>query len=389
MPSSAVKPQASPPRIIEKTALDDLIQALQREGYQVIGPVVEQEAIVYRPVTQLKDLALGWIDVQEAGSYRLERDEAQRFFAFTVGPQSWKAYLFPPREEIWKARRENGRVLMEEPEAPPRLAFLGVRACELAAIHVQDRIFLQGPYVQPRYARRREAVFIIAVQCTRAGNTCFCVSMGTGPHVREGYDLALTELEDTFLVHIGSEKGAALMVEIPHREATQEEVAEAMRRVDAAAASMGRTMDTTELPELMRQSLESPHWEEVGKRCLACANCTLVCPTCFCFTLEDVTDLTGQEAVRVRLWDSCFNQEFTYTAGRPIRVSIASRYRQWLTHKLGWWVDQFGVLGCVGCGRCITWCPVGIDLTVEVQALRHLQEGRPASGSPTSEEVQP
>ncbi len=388
MPFSAVDPKSPSALLMEKPALENLIQALRGKGYQVIGPVVEQEAIVYRPITQLNDLAIGWKDVQEAGTYRLEHDEAQRYFAFTVGPQSWKAFLFPPQEMLWKARRENGQVVMEEPDPSPRLAFLGVRACELAAIHVQDRIFLQGPYVQPSYARRREDVFIIAVQCTRAGNTCFCASMGTGPHVQEGYDLALTELEDAFLVHVGSEKGEALMSEVPHREASSEEVAQAMRLVDATAASMGRVMDIADLPELMRESLESPHWEKVGERCLACANCTLVCPTCFCFTLEDVTDLTGQETVRFRLWDSCFNQEFTYTAGRPIRVSIASRYRQWLTHKLGWWVDQFGVLGCVGCGRCITWCPVGIDLTAEVQALRRSREQQLVSGPPTSEEVQ-
>lgn len=360
-----------PPSLaMDKPALEDLIRALRQAGYEVIGPVVDQGAIMYRPISTADELPIGYLDVQEAATYRLEKTDEHVYFAFTVGPQAWKAHLFPPREEVWRARQENGRVVFQDPPEPPQQAFLGVRGCELAAIRIQDRIFLEGPYEQPTYARRRERTFIVAVNCTRAGGTCFCTSMGTGPAAGPGYDLALTELDDVFLVQVGSPRGQELMASVPHREATRAEIEEAHQRVAQAAQTMGRRLDIQGLPELMRESLESPHWEEVAQRCLACANCTLVCPTCFCFTLEDVTDLTGQETVRMRLWDSCFNQEFTYTAGRPIRVSIASRYRQWLTHKLGWWVDQFGELGCVGCGRCITWCPVGIDLTQEVVALR-------------------
>ena len=122
--------------------------------------------------------------------------------------------------------------------------------------------------------------------------------------------------------------------------------------------------------DLLYNNFEHPFWDDVGARCLACGNCTMVCPTCFCVTVEDSTDLAGDVAERRRRMDSCFSTAFTYVYGGSTRTSTRARYRQWLTHKLAGWVDQFGAVGCVGCGRCITWCPVGIDLTAEVASLR-------------------
>jgi formate hydrogenlyase subunit 6/NADH:ubiquinone oxidoreductase subunit I len=141
-----------------------------------------------------------------------------------------------------------------------------------------------------------------------------------------------------------------------------------------AAAQMGRVMDTSDIKELLYRNYEHPRWDNVAGRCLTCANCTNVCPTCFCTTVEDVTDLTGQQAERRRRWDSCFTMDFSYIHGGSIRASTKSRYRQWMTHKLATWIDQFGTSGCVGCGRCITWCPVGIDITEEVAAIRAGEE---------------
>ena len=124
------------------------------------------------------------------------------------------------------------------------------------------------------------------------------------------------------------------------------------------------------IKELLYRNLEHPRWEDVARRCLSCTNCTLVCPTCFCTTVEDATDLSGGHAERRRRWDSCFSMDFSYIHGGYIRPSVKARYRQWMTHKLATWIDQFGTSGCVGCGRCITWCPVGIDITAEVKAIR-------------------
>ena len=136
---------------------------------------------------------------------------------------------------------------------------------------------------------------------------------------------------------------------------------------------MGRSLDQEGLKELLYENRNHPRWDDVADRCLSCANCTMVCPTCFCTTVEDSTDLTGDTAERVRRWDSCFTMDFSYIHGGAVRKSVKSRYRQWMTHKLGTWQDQFGSSGCVGCGRCITWCPVGIDITEEVAAMRNEQ----------------
>ncbi len=358
--------------VFDKPELQTLITLLREEGYTVVGPTVRDGAIVYDTVEGLEDLPIGVVDEQNAGTYRLRETDDGHYFAYTVGPQAWKKFLFPSRLTLWQARKSEGRMVpTTATDDGVRYAFLGVRACELAAIAIQDVVFTRGAYVDPFYQRRRDAAFVVAVNCTRAGNTCFCASVGTGPRAHAGaYDIVLTELDDVFLAEVGSERGGHILVNVPHRSTTPEVVEEATQRIQAAANQMGRHLDTEGLKESLLSAWEHPHWQEVAERCLACANCTLVCPTCFCFTVEEVTDLTGENVERVRLWDSCFNLEFTYTAGRPARSSVAARYRQWLTHKLAGWQDQFGMLGCVGCGRCITWCPAKIDITEEVAALR-------------------
>ncbi|WP_448594187.1 4Fe-4S dicluster domain-containing protein [Thermoflexus hugenholtzii] len=363
---------------IEKARLQDLIDALRRHGYTVIGPCIREGAIVYDEIHQVSDLPIGWTDEQDGGRYRLKRREDASFFGYAVGPYSWKRFLHPPVLSLGQARRNGAGFEWTVPsDPPPRYAFLGVRACELHAIAILDRVFMGGPYVDPAYQARRERVFLIAVQCAVAGGTCFCASMGTGPKAPPGADLVLTELAEAFIVEIGTERGAAIMADIPRAPATEADRAAVEAQLAATSRAMGRQMDTTDLPALLYRNLEHPRWEEVAQRCLTCGNCTMVCPTCFCFTVEDVSDLTGTRAERVRRWDSCFTTEFTYTAGRPIRQSAKARYRQWLTHKLASWWEQFGTSGCVGCGRCITWCPVGIDLTEEVAAIRRTDGATP------------
>ena len=363
---------------IEKVRLQDLIDALRRQGYTVIGPCIREGAIVYDEIHQISDLPIGWTDEQDGGHYRLKRREDASFFGYAVGPHSWKRFLHPPVLSLGQARRNGaGFEWIVPSDPPPRYAFLGVRACELHAITILDRVFMGGPYVDPTYQARREGIFLIAVQCAVAGGTCFCASMGTGPKAPPGADLVLTELAEAFIVEIGTERGAALMAGIPRAPATEADRAAVEAQLAATARAMGRQMDTNDLPALLYRNLEHPRWEEVAQRCLTCGNCTMVCPTCFCFTVEDVSDLTGTWAERVRRWDSCFTTEFTYTAGRPIRQSAKARYRQWLTHKLASWWEQFGTSGCVGCGRCITWCPVGIDLTEEVAAIRRTDGATP------------
>jgi len=351
--------------------LQSLISGLISQGYEVIGPRLDQEAIVYGPIQDVGDLPAGWTDRQDPGLYRLERRADDRLFGYVVGPHSWKKYLFPPLTTLSIAERNATGWQMMRPDEPiPRYAFLGVRACELAALRIQDRVFLEGAYVDPVYAERRARALIIAVNCTQAAATCFCTSMQTGPECRDGFDLALTETDAGFTVAVGSDRGAELLSLVPGRTATtpEREVARHARR--KTVEQIQRRLDPDGLRDLLLGNLEHPRWSEVAQRCLSCTNCTQVCPTCFCSSVAEVAELTGDRVSRERRWDSCFNLDFSYMNGGLVRPDIRSRYRQWLTHKLGSWHDQFGSSGCVGCGRCITWCPVGIDLVEEVRALR-------------------
>jgi len=360
--------------VVEPEVLDDLIGALRRRGFRVLGPTVRDGAIVYDELESAAALPVGWTDRQEAGTYRLDRRDDEARFGYAVGPHSWKQFLFPARLRLWRARANGGApAVEEEPLDETPLAFLGVRACELNAIAIQDRVFTGGKFVDGDYAARRRGVFVVAVNCGEPAATCFCVSMDAGPRVEQGYDLALTEVldgEHRFLVEVGSPAGAEVLAELPSRPAEDTDLAAAAAVVDSAAARMGRTMESADLRDLLADNLEHPRWDEVAERCLTCGNCTLVCPTCFCSSVEDTTDLTGAETTRTRVWDTCFSLDYSYIHGGSVRASGRSRYRQWLTHKLGTWHDQFGTSGCVGCGRCITWCPVGIDITAEVAALR-------------------
>ena len=355
--------------------LEALIGALAAQGFKVLGPTVRDGAIIYDEIAGAADLPAGWTDRQDAGRYRLERREDGALFGFAHGPQSWKRFLHPPVQTLWTAKKTGEGLEIIPPEMPPqKFAFIGARSCELHAIAIQDKVFRDGPYVDAGYAARRRNTFVVAVNCGEAGGTCFCVSMKTGPKAESGFDLVLTELLNgnghSFLIEAGSEAGAELLQKLPKRPATEADLAAAQAVVDRTANSMGRSLKTEGIKALLQGNPKHPRWEDAAKRCLSCGNCTMVCPTCFCTTVDDHSDLTGTSASRVRKWDSCFTLDFSYIHGGAVRQSASARYRQWMTHKLASWYDQFGTSGCVGCGRCITWCPTGIDITEEAAAIR-------------------
>ncbi len=361
---------------LPRPRLDDLLAALRDDGYTLCGPTVLDGAIVYGEVDDASQLPAGWTDTQAPGRYRLERRDDAAVFGYAVGPQSWKPEFFVPVLPLFRAGKTPEGFVTQGPPARPerKVALIGARGCDLAAIGIQDKVFLHGPYVESDYAQRRHDMFVVAVNCGVASGTCFCTSMGTGPGAGKGFDLALTELLDAtghrFTVAVGSDRGQALAARLGLAPATEADIAAARGVVERTAAGMGRSLETAGIRDLLAGNLEHPRWDEVATRCLGCTNCTQVCPTCFCSQVEDVTDLAGEHAERVRTWDSCFTAQHSYIHGGHARSGIRSRYRQWLTHKLGTWIDQFGVSGCVGCGRCIAWCPVGIDITQEVAVIR-------------------
>ena len=368
-----------PAGLLDLAGFGRLLTVLRNEGYTVIGPTVDNGAVSYREIQNIDDLPAGWGSRQDAGHYRLEKRRDSALFGYVSGVQSWKRYLFPPSRTLWRAEKTVDGFAVHQPAEPaPQYAFLGVRACEIAGMELQDRVFLHGEQPDPDYTARRDAALVIAVQCTEAGETCFCASMQTGPAATGGYDLALTELIDedrhVFLVKIGSQRGEAIALGLPLLKARDSDRKAAAEGVAYAAASMGRRLETDGLKDLIQANQEHGYWQTVGERCLACTNCTAVCPTCFCHTTEDALALDGQSSERRQRWDSCFSLDFSHLHSGPVRQSVDARYRQWLSHKLAHWVDQFGDFGCVGCGRCIAWCPAGIDITAEASALRQAVE---------------
>lgn len=360
--------------VVSRAALEALPSLLREDGYEVWGPTVVDGAIAYHPVESLRELPVGKSDEQAPGRYRLRQREDGALFQYAATPQSWKPMLLPPVNRFLTIEQTNGHIEFR-PHKPPeiRRAFLGVRACDLAAIGVLDRVLRGDLYPDTGYAERREGLLMIAVNCGYPSGSCFCASMGTGPAAKEGFDLALTEIlsgEHRFVVTVGSERGRALLERMEHRPAEAPDRGAEDNVLRSAKENMGRSLTLDNLREAIASESDSKQWEEIASRCLACTNCTMVCPTCFCSTVEDHNSLDGKQATRTRVWDSCFSLQYSYIHGGSVRSSASARYRQWLTHKLSSWHDQFGECGCVGCGRCITWCPVGIDITREADRLR-------------------
>lgn len=373
---SATRTLGTDARVLGPEGLSLLVDLLHDAGYRVVGPTVRDGAIVLGEIASAEDLPRGVTEDQEAATYRLEPRDDGSYFGWAVGPHSWKGELMPSRVRLWRASANgsgDAPTIEEEPPPPKPLAIFGARSCDLHAIAIQDRVFLGGKYVERDYAQRREGAFLVVVNCGVPGGTCFCASMGTGPRADSGFDLALTEVldgEHRFVVEAGSDRGREVLDSLPTRPADEEDGRAALAVTDEAARRMGRELDTVGLPELLAANREHPRYAEVAGRCLTCGNCTLVCPTCFCTSVEDVNELADGSAERWRVWDTCFSIDYSYIHGGSVRRSPEARYRQWLTHKFGTWVDQFGTSGCVGCGRCITWCPVGIDVTEELAAIR-------------------
>ncbi len=356
--------------VLPAADLQRLLDTLSAKGYRVVGPIVREGSVVWETISSVSELPIGWRDQQEPGRYRLEQTGSQEIFGVVHGPQSLKPFVFAPREPLLQIKRsKDGFTTSPTLPQPEKVAVIGARACDLAGLVIQDQIFLNDTYRDPYYAARREGLFVIAVNCTRSLQTCFCASMETGPRAKCGFDLALTEVDDQLLVEAGSEAGRDLLSNLSLSTGSEQLSAEAVTRIDACAGGQVRRLDHSRLPQALYDAHEHPRWDDVAGRCLACTNCTMVCPTCFCHTVEETPDLSRQQTAHARLWDSCFTQEHGYIHGKNIRPTIKDRYRMWLTHKLASWIDQFGTSGCVGCGRCITWCPVGIDLTEELPAL--------------------
>jgi sulfhydrogenase subunit beta (sulfur reductase) len=350
-----------------------MVDVLCADFDEVIAPVLVDGVIRLEPIDSADDLPSGATDDQHPGSYRATATDGAHRFSYAVGPDSLKALVHPPRSPVWTMTRDDAGAVSVTvaPTRPVRRAVLGVRACDIAGLDRLGRTQLDGPHPDPHHATARAGLFLIGVDCSRPAPTCFCESTGTGPFVDGGADLSITELDGDdgvdYVMRAGTEAGKDFAESLGLRHAEPDEVADA-ERARRSVHTNGRAMPA-DAASIVLADLEHPRWDDVAERCLTCGNCTAVCPTCFCTDNDDRVDLDGHTAQRDRVWDTCFSLEYSHLGPGPVRSSPLSRYRQWLTHKLGTWHDQFGESGCVGCGRCITWCPVGIDLTAEIEAL--------------------
>ncbi|MBS3909515.1 MAG: 4Fe-4S dicluster domain-containing protein [Actinobacteria bacterium] len=364
--------------IVGRKHLQHLLDALAHRNYELVGPTMRDRAITYESITSVEDLPIGWTESQSPGAYRLEKRGDEAFFGYVVGADSWKKFLHPPVSKLWKAERNgSGFKIQKENDVAPKFAFIGVRSCDLHAISVQDKVFMEGDYIDPTYKSRRDRAFIVAVDCAQSSKTCFCPSLSTGPKATSGFDLSLTEIigpdsegfnRHYFEVEVGTEMGADILRDVPlgelrEGEASAEQITESTL---STILKNGTGVNIDGIKDKLYRNYEHPRWDVIASRCLTCGNCTMVCPTCFCVSVEDFTDLDGKHAERRRKWDSCFTLDFSYIHGGVVRTTPKARYRHWLIHKFAAWVDQFDALGCVGCGRCITWCPVGINIAEEV-----------------------
>ena len=368
---------AGGPSFVPAARLEDLIGALRADGRRVVGPVVEDGALKMTEIEHAAELPFGWTATSAPGLVRLERrsaDDPAAGRAFDNGP-AWsgiKPWTFPSRVDALSVEtRDDGSlaVRVEAPAGQPT-AIIGARACDLAALGVQDRVLAGGPAVDPDYAARRADLFVVAVECAFATSTCFCTSMGTGPEVSTGADVVLAEVDGGFVARADTPAGERLLAGLRLSQAPSARVDAAVEQVAAVRAGMGNAVQAEGLHDRLLANLDHPRWDAIAERCLACANCTLVCPTCFCTGTEIGSDLDGRESTATRSWDSCFTAGFAQvTGGGSFRPNHKDRYRQWLTHKFGTWWDQFGSSGCVGCGRCVAWCPVGIDVREELALI--------------------
>lgn len=354
-----------------------LIEKFFTQKYTVVAPTLKDQSIFYDEISFFDEIPMGYGENQEAGIYRIKRRNDEALFGYNLGPNSWKDFLFPPRKKLWSAQKtkEGSFDIIETKPESKKYAFIGARPCELKAMEIQDKVFINEHHIDSDYQNKRKNSFIVAVNCSQAAPTCFCTSLNTGPKADSGFDLALTEiLEDDrheFLLEVGSEKGKDFLQGFDFAKDDKRLQEKSEKVLEKTRSSITRKLETKNLKENLYKNLEHPHWEEIAKRCLSCANCTMVCPTCFCSTVEDVTDLSGEHAERWQRWSSCFTSDFSYTNGGEVHASIKSRYRQWLSHKLASWQDQFDTIGCVGCGRCVTWCPVEIDFTKEIPIFQN------------------
>jgi sulfhydrogenase subunit beta (sulfur reductase) len=280
-----------------------------------------------------------------------------------------KEIVFPETETLYRFQAdEHG---MTAPEIDERKIIIGIRPCDARAMKIVEKLF-RWDVDDPYYLKHLELVTLVGLACNAPGLNCFCTSVGGGPASTEGLDVIMFDLEDKYLLETITEKGEALIKEVEGllEEAGQDVLAQKEKLIVVAENKINRSVDTEGIAEGLPGLWEDPLWKRVSASCLGCGTCTYLCPTCHCFDIQDETE--GLEARRYRTWDSCMFEEYTrHASGHNPRPTRRERTRNRINHKYSYYVDKFDLIACVGCGRCINYCPVNIDI---VEILRQVKE---------------
>ena len=322
------------------------------DRFRVLGPVAAKRGqYVFAPLDRSAQLALDYGTTM-------------------IGPRS---FIYPSVQPLLRIDRETNTYETIDPGPARTQLIFALHPCDMHAITVLDRTFL-GPNKDFYYAKRRRETYTVVLNCNRACDQGFCASMHAGPFLRltAGFDIAMTALDGEYLLEAGSKRGQALIETAPGLKKTRRaRLYEKSQLEQQAAASFTKSLETEGLPELLMRTFEHPVYKEVADaRCLGCSNCVMVCPTCFCYKVVDRVDFGPRIVERSRQWDACQDYGFAEVHAGNFRQPQQARLRQFLTHKLCTWVEQYGCLGCIGCGRCMTWCPTGIDITEMAKEIR-------------------
>ncbi|MFC1994521.1 4Fe-4S dicluster domain-containing protein [Chloroflexota bacterium] len=325
-------------KIIRKEDVADLLDKFIEE-YELFAPVKRDNLVVF--------------DRIHSGN--------EAFLDYTNTTKSAKEILFPQAETLFSYVATDGGASIETPpsEESPRLLF-GVRPCDARSFVLLDEVFDGEKYKDVYYLNRRANMAVVAIGCVRPRSTCFCTSVGGAPCSAEGSDLLLIDVGDDYVVQVVSDKGARLLEGVGLEDAGEDEIALMWQAIRDAQAYMAPKLAMDGLKQKLDSMFEDPIWGPLTEKCLGCGVCTYLCPTCHCFDIVDeATDSAGQ---RIRLWDSCQFRQFTLQAsGFNPRPTTKGRLRQRIMHKFSYFIDNYGHIGCVGCGRCVIECPVNLD----------------------------